>query len=110
MTNSSLLPATAKLIQSDFRLSEDDGFPVDQSVQFEQLHAALSQRISYMIDHDFEFLMQALYRIDVNELRVQKVFSGDGDNPADELATLIIERELKKAETRMKYSNRTSNP
>ncbi|MCB0736043.1 MAG: hypothetical protein KDC92_00925 [Bacteroidetes bacterium] len=104
MSQNELIPLTAKLIKTDFRLTEDDSFPTSVVSRGELLQA-LAERIAYLLDHDFEFLMQALYRIDVNENKVKMALQGESDNPAQILAELIIEREMQKAETRRKYAN-----
>jgi hypothetical protein len=66
-----------------------------------KLRAWLIQEISYMMDRDFQKLLNVLYRIDINEEKVRRAFAGE--NPADQLADLIIEREIMKVETRKRF-------
>ena len=76
----------------------------DQGLTFstlEKLKAWLAAEIRILIDHDFQKLLNMLYRIDVNEQKTKIAFTSD--DPANSLAVLIIERELKKVETRKKY-------
>ena len=63
----------------------------------------LTGEIRILLDLDFNRLMNILYRIDVSEEKVKKAFAED--DPAFSIAGLIIERELKKVETRSKYSD-----
>ena len=72
----------------------------------EQLHQQLTQLIIYLLLHKMELLIQVLYRIDVFEKDTKAAFAQN--NPqliAPILANLIIDRELIKAETRIKYRN-----
>jgi hypothetical protein len=72
----------------------------------EQLHQQLTQLIIYLLLHKMELLLQVLYRIDVFEKDTKAAFAQN--NPqliAPILANLIIDRELIKAETRLKYRN-----
>jgi hypothetical protein len=61
--------------------------------------------IQHLIDQDFGHLVNLLYKIDVSEMKAKAAFA-DHDDPAAKLADLIIERELKKVETRKKYRAR----
>ena len=64
----------------------------------------LSDRIRYLIDTNVEQLMQVLYRIDVNEQKVKEIIAVQPLDIAIELiAELIIERQLQKVSTRLKY-------
>ena len=67
----------------------------------EKLKAWLAVEIRMMIDRDFQKLLNMLYRIDVDEQKTKIAFTND--DPAISLAELIIERELKKVETRKRY-------
>lgn len=104
MTNSlASWQETAIELKKDFRFADEDGFPMQPSDR-EQLLQALTERIAYMLDHDFEFLMHIFYRLDLNEQKVSNALTGGGDDPASQLALLVIERELQKIETRKRYS------
>ena len=72
--------------------------------EFLDLHQLLSKVVKDLLEQNFEGLLQALYRIDVSEQKVQQAFASEGD-VADAIAELIIEREIQKVETRKKYSN-----
>lgn len=77
---------------------------IAQSVSYEQLHDRLTELIVYLLLHKMELLLQVLYRVDVFEKDTIAAFAqNDPKLIAPELAKLIIDRELKKAETRIKY-------
>jgi len=67
----------------------------------DKLRTWLIGEILYMMDRDFQKLLNVLYRIDINEEKVKQAFAGE--NPADRLADLIIEREILKVETRRRF-------
>lgn len=69
----------------------------------EKLENWLTGKIALLMDQDFERLMNVLYRIDVSEDKIKLAFAAS--NTANELAKLIIERELQKVATRKKYRN-----
>jgi len=71
---------------------------------YEQLKQWLTNEIIKLLMNDMEKLLNILYRIDVNEKKVKEVFAQN--NPtliAPLLAEMLIEREMGKAETRLKY-------
>ncbi|MEO1051686.1 MAG: hypothetical protein AAFX87_13745 [Bacteroidota bacterium] len=104
MKNSEDIRETALIIRKDFNLEEealDDG-----ASSLEELKKQLTSIINYLLDKDFQRLLNSLYRIDVSENRVKDVLSNESpDAIAPGIAELIIERELKKAETRKKYKS-----
>ena len=68
------------------------------------LRERLIDRLSYLIDHDFEKLLWILYRIDVDEKLATATLATNPNTPsAVLLADLVIQRQIKKAETRIKY-------
>lgn len=70
----------------------------------DQLKEWLTSEIIKLLMDDMEKLLNILYRIDVNEKKVKEIFAQH--NPkliAPSLAELIIEREIGKAETRIKF-------
>jgi len=87
---------TQKLLIKDLNI-EDPGLAISN---LEKLQNWLAEEIAYMMDRDFQKLLNILYRIDVSEDKVKQAFADE--NPAHKLAILIIDRELKKVETRKK--------
>jgi hypothetical protein len=72
----------------------------------DDIRGALTVRIAALLDRDPERLMHILYRVDVEERKVQGIFR---DLPPAEmavaLADLIIDRQLAKASTRARYTD-----
>ncbi|MFO7448259.1 MAG: hypothetical protein R6W90_18010 [Ignavibacteriaceae bacterium] len=64
----------------------------------------LSGRVKEMMETKFNQLINTLYLIDVNEEKVNELFSAKNrDSVPDKLAELIIERQLQKYYLRQKY-------
>jgi hypothetical protein len=79
-------------------------FDLEASDDFKLFKEELVKRLNYLINSDFEKLLWILYRIDVKEQLVASVLSDkDNLNPAETLVNLIIERQLQKTQTRLKY-------
>ena len=86
-----------KLVIKDMNIEEPGiVFP-----NLEKLEYWLTSEIALLMDQDFERLVDVLYRIDVSEGKSKLAFTAA--NPANELAKLIIERELQKVASREKY-------
>jgi hypothetical protein len=68
---------------------------------FEEFRKHIIQRINDWINNDFEHLLFMLYRIDVHEDKVRKLMQEHkGENAAEVITDLIIERQKQKIETR----------
>ena len=67
---------------------------------FEEFRKHIIQRINDWINNDFEHLLFMLYRIDVHEDKVRKLMQEHkGENAAEVITDLIIERQKQKIET-----------
>ena len=79
--------------------------PTPGSLQ--ELREKLSQLIGWLLDHDFQRLLNAVYRVDVPESRFKEVLANPlAEKPvAVQIAELVLERELQKVRTRMLYSS-----
>lgn len=96
MVDDSLLPDTIQSIQKYAEIEHADSY--------EKLREALTSIVTYLLLHDMEKLLNILYRIDVNEPKVKAAFAqNDPKLIAPEIARLILEREIQKAESRKKY-------
>jgi hypothetical protein len=85
-------------------LSKD--FGLNQALSLDALQQALQERLVDYLLNDLEGLLQLLYRIDVDEKKVKQVFSGNQPKEiAPQLAVLILQRMMQKAETRLKYKD-----
>jgi hypothetical protein len=75
--------------------------PEGAALTREYVEKLLTEHLVYMLHEEMEKLLQALYRIDVNERKVKDAFAQNNPKAiAPELARLIIDRELQKAESR----------
>ncbi|PWT77256.1 MAG: hypothetical protein C5B59_04600 [Bacteroidetes bacterium] len=85
---------------------------VKPQLTIEELREALALRIRELIDHDFNGLVQLLYRIDVNEKKLRQMLNDQvNEDAALLIAGLIIERQLQKIHTRkfFRQDNRDSD-
>lgn len=80
------------------------------SISLEELKEKLVLHINYLINHDFEKLVFYLYRIDVNESRMKYLLDQkEGENAAELIADLIIERQLEKIKSRQQFRQRDND-
>jgi len=93
-----LLTQALVLANKDFNL-EIPSSEVSSAEDFQQI---LTRLIRHLLDNDFERLINGLYRIDVSEEKV-KLAMATTDDVAEQIALLIIEREMQKVTTREKY-------
>jgi hypothetical protein len=65
----------------------------------------LSQQINELILHDFEKVVQMLYRIDVSEQKLKNILKDKPDeNAGDLIAALMIERQIQKILSRQSFN------
>lgn len=78
----------------------------------EQLLRLIQAKVNELINHDFNGLLALLYRLDVDEKKINNALNKQTDRDAGEIiAEIILEREERKAEWRkkMKENNPFSN-
>ncbi len=101
-TTSQILPLLYKHLQVE------EGEPLSRKIADEkgmaELKHLLTSQIAWMLDHQFERLLQAMYRIDVNEEEFRNVLTGK-DPVAESLADLVLKRELQKIQLRERYKS-----
>lgn len=75
-----------------------------EQMNAQQLRERLAWLVQQLIDRDFEKLIHLLYRVDVDEARLKELLRSSEVSEAPlVIADMIIERQLKKAESRRKY-------
>ncbi|HLP33648.1 MAG TPA: hypothetical protein VK202_09255 [Bacteroidia bacterium] len=99
------LEESLKLLQTELQ-KENISTDIELKEHFthEQLRDWLSAKIADLMQHDFHRLLAILYRIDVHENNVKRVF--DEYTPHEipsMIAELMIQRQLQKARTRIAY-------
>jgi len=90
-------------IVNDLEKSES----LDDQYYFKLIH----ESVASLLDREINQLFQLLYRIDISEQAVKKVFLDNADKTliSEQLTYLIIERIKQKIELRKKYSSK-NNP
>lgn len=91
---------TKELIAQDFELEAVEG----ESITEEQLLMLLAERMDFLIQNRPEFLFSLMYRLDVDERKVEAALSPIAPEPGHiGLARLVIERQRKRAFTKQFY-------
>ena len=97
-----------QIIKKEFDLASNE-LPVKSNPSIQELHKYLTIAIGSMLDREFNKLLNLLYRVDIEESLVAEALRAEKPSEvASELARLVIDREMKKVESRKKYS--TGNP
>ena len=68
-------------------------FGLNQTGNDEQWMQLFIDKINYLINHDFDQLIQLLYRIDVDETKLKTALRNTQRDAAEVIAEMIIERE-----------------
>ena len=90
-------------------LSKNWGLSDTQTLQMEDLRKALQAKITEMLQNDLHALVQAMYRLDINETKFHAAMAAPGlDQQASSLSDLIIEREIQRIEFRERFRNNPS--
>lgn len=93
--------ATA-LVLRDFELEA----PKEEMTEADMLEY-LAEVIAYMIEHKMDFLLSLLYRLDVDEYKINRALSPLNPEPANRaLARLVWERQKQRIATKKAYSQK----
>ncbi len=100
--NELIQPLIEKLYK-DFSIDKEN-LPVkkDYAEELKIIKEFLSKRITELMIKNQEKFFNTLYRIDVSESKVAQVLN-TSKNVSDDLADLIIERQLQRLKTQMLY-------
>ena len=101
-----VLAQSVELIKKDLGL--DETIDVHGSIDpMHDLEVFLEKRLGFLLDNDFERLLNALYRMDISESKVKEILNA---KPVKEitkaLTEAVISREIQKVKTRMWYTKR----
>ncbi|WP_424963544.1 hypothetical protein [Ekhidna sp.] len=103
MDEVTLLRHSYQLIRKDLGLEEQLEFENGKN-QFDRLEEYLTKQVNYLLDHDLNCLLNALYRIDIPENKVKGLLQHSKQGEiARNIAKAIIEREKQKVLTRQQY-------
>jgi hypothetical protein len=82
----------------------------DAKQDFKSLREVIKLRVTELIEQDFEHLLYLLYRTDVSELRLKKALDSGAPSDAPDIITdFLIERQMRKFETRKRFSENEEN-
>ncbi len=89
----------AELIKRDFDIElHEDG------VSEEELFRMLADHVDWLIQHRMEWLLSLMYRMDIDEAKVQFALSPFAKEPANVgIARLVLERQKQRAHTKQTY-------
>lgn len=94
-----------KIVTKDFI---DSSFktliPDNEFEKLEEFRQYLIIRLKDLYEHNYELLVNTLYRIDVSEIKLSELFGSKNRNDIPEqLADFIIERQLQKIRFRQQF-------
>lgn len=70
----------------------------------ERLLEIITDRVLWLLDNDKDLLLSYLYRLDVEEYKIEKALTPFEDDPAHvAIAKLILQRQKQRIETKQKY-------
>ena len=87
-------------------LNKELSLELSEKLAMDELEQQLTDHINLLINTDFEKLVYYLYRIDVNESKMKQLLQQQGgENAAQLIARLIIDRQLQKIKSRAEYKS-----
>jgi hypothetical protein len=91
------MTSLTKLISKDFDINEE--------LNENQLREVMVKAFQYLVDDDFNKLLQILYRADVDQYKLKELLESNADqSSAEVIADAYIARQKAKIETWKKYS------
>jgi len=104
--NSNLTEITTlqHICSMDFQINPEEN---PEHKNFKDVIVWLQKEIQYLLDNNFEKLLNIMYRIDIGEDRFREALSNQRSKDISyELAELVVERELQKVRSRKKYQSK----
>jgi hypothetical protein len=91
-------------------INNDWGLTVLPTITENELATLLAERINELIRSDMNYLITALYRIDVDERKIREMLTKNkGTDAALIIAQLVIERQKQKIKTRSMFTPRVDD-
>lgn len=82
-----------------------------EAFSLEELTERLVNYINWLIQNDFQKLVNLLYKVDIQENKLRSVLRDNPDeNAAELIAQLMIERQMQKIKTRQDYKPKDQGP
>jgi hypothetical protein len=69
----------------------------------DEIRSSLTDRINYLITHDFNKLVAILYRIDINEKLLRRKLETEEQDAGSIIANMIIERQIQKLKAKQEF-------
>ncbi|RLD77115.1 MAG: hypothetical protein DRJ15_14135 [Bacteroidetes bacterium] len=93
------------LLSKDLQLEEDEALiSGEEKPDLNLFHQKLTILVLYLLDRDMPRLLNAMYRLDVNEQKFHEVMQSESkEEAASNIARLVLEREMQKVKTRLHY-------
>lgn len=103
--NNDDIKSLQKFVAKDFIRDDDTSLiPNSDFEKLEEFKKYLIDRLTDMLDNNFNLLVNTLYRIDISERKLAELFGAKNkENIPEKLADLIIERQIQKIQFRKKY-------
>jgi len=94
-----------KSISKDFVKSDFNSvIPNNDFEKLEEFRQYLIVKMKDLLDHNYDLLLNTLYRIDISEKKLSELFSqANRESIPEKLADLIIERQIEKINFRRLY-------
>jgi len=94
-----------KFVEKDFLISDNNSLiPSTDLFSLEEYKKYLTEKLKILLDEKFDTLVNILYRIDISEKKLSRLFSGNNrDSIPASLANMIIDRQLEKLRLRKLY-------
>ena len=74
----------------------------------EELIQYLAEKVAYMMEYELEQLFSLLYRMDVQQISVEKALNPEEITPSNiAIAELILNRQVQRAKTKAEYKQNT---
>ncbi len=100
------LEATTAMVIRDFEI-EHKG---DARMSEQELFDLLADHIAYMIEYRLEFLLSLMYRLDIDEAKVNEALSPGNEEPANvALTKIVLDRQKQRAFTKRFYKQEKLN-
>jgi len=104
MPNNRQLQAVAKFISNELEQEGDQGLELAETTNLRHLRLALIERIGYLPQHNRALLKSILYRVEVDEERLNEKLNAAGSQEGEAIiADLIIEPQRQKLKTGQHY-------
>lgn len=103
--NNDDIKSLQKFVSKDFLRDDDTSLiPNYEFEKLEQFKEYLVERLTDMLNNNFNLLVNTLYRIDISEQKLAELFGGKNrENIPEKLADMIIERQIQKILFRKQY-------